>query len=132
MHTIKIGLNTSINPCILTSKGEFCPNNHSLYIMCSPATLLYKKYGWYLGTIWIGNKQLTHISKDIMSEKMNHINNNIERSIHGNLDELGELLYHKINEICNKLHTHFPTIEFKIQNNNICVPELEKVLQAVY
>lgn len=69
------------------------------------------------------------IVTSLMSDKMNYINNNIERSIHGNL---GKLLYHKINEICNELHTHFPAIEFKIQNNNIRVPELEKVLQAVY
>ena len=63
MNTIEIGLNTSILPCVVTTKGDFCPNNHSLYISCNENSTLYNMYSWYLGTIWIGNNHLGEIPK---------------------------------------------------------------------
>ena len=126
MNTIEIGLNTSILPCVVTTKGDFCRSNHSLYISCNENSTLYDMYSWYLGTIWIGNNHLDTIPKKQMSDVLKHIDSKIDKSIHSQLPNLGKQLYRRIQEICLELQHHFPNIEFKIQNHSICVPEISK------
>lgn len=125
MHEIEIGLNTQINPHILTTHGTFCTKNHGMYISCKHSSIDYAKHGWYVGTVWVGDSQLQTTPSNEMSKCLKQIeekvNTNIACKEHG---ALGTQLYQRITEICQELHTYFPEKEFKIQHYYLQVPEI--------
>jgi len=110
MPIIHIGFNTSINPCVLTSKGEFAPDTHSIYISCQSDTNseLYDKYGWYLGTVWLGHPNLTIVERSKLSKIMVEISQVVESIIEGPYDDLYSIMIERIAMIVNEMNMRVP------------------------
>ena len=79
MYSIEIDPNESVNPCIITTNGEFTPDFHSIYIKSDDPTIKQFFSNWYLGTIWIGNRQMNQkIPKDIFSEMITRVSQKLD------------------------------------------------------
>jgi hypothetical protein len=73
MYSIEIDSNESVNPCIITPKGEFVPRFHSILIKSDDSN------NWYLGTIWIGNNEIDEkIPRDIFSEIITRVSKKVD------------------------------------------------------
>ena len=88
MVQIELNLNKSINPCIVTSSGDYVPNSHQLYISCNPLEkALYQQYGWYLGCVFIGSKTLHSVKKETFSQILTEIESSINLNLEGSINE---------------------------------------------
>ena len=125
MTEITINLNTKVNPCIVTTQGDYCLKNHSLYLSCQYPSRLYQKYGWYLGNITVGNNQLDRIPRKQFAGYLQLVEGQIDTLVSGNINQVGSLLYDRISGICKSLNKICPEYTFMIQDDTIRVPEVK-------
>ena len=79
MYSIEIDPNESVNPCIITPNGEFTPDFHSILIISDDPIVKQLFSNWYLGTIWIGNRQMNQkIPKNIFSEMITRVSQKVD------------------------------------------------------
>jgi len=111
MPVIHLGFNKSVNPCVLTPKGEFAPESHSIYISCDSKTCpeLFHKYGWYLGTVWLGNPNLTSVERTELSEIMTEISNIVDPVIEGDFGDLYSIMIERLKIVADEMTTRLPT-----------------------
>ena len=121
-YSINIEYNSTINPCILTPKGNFSLNTHSFYIICDSSSDFYKIYGWFLGTVQIG-KNLHDIPKEKLSAILKQIRQN-QNITCDNIRELGTQLYHRIARVCQELQINLPDKRIQVEGHRIRVPEI--------
>ena len=61
---IHLNLNTTVNPCITKTTGEYAPEQHQIYVTVdSTQKNLYNELGWYIGCFWIGCPELSEVTK---------------------------------------------------------------------
>ena len=123
-HEVIVYLNVNVNPCVRTHQGSYCLQHHSLTFMCKHPSQLYAQYGWYLGTVWIGDNHLDSIPITHMSTYLKQLETTMNTCVQGSMNTLGNQLYQKIITICHELQTCFTEKTFTIQNHSIVVPEL--------
>ena len=81
---IKLYLNSSVNPCLLTSQGEFAPDSHQMYVTCNSTNpQLYTKFGWYLASFWITHPKLSTVPRDDFAEILKETESNFNKEING-------------------------------------------------
>ena len=79
MYSIEIDSNESVNPCIITPKGEFVPRFHSILIKSDDSNIKNIFNNWYLGTIWIGNNEIDEkIPRDVFSEIITRVSKKVD------------------------------------------------------
>jgi hypothetical protein len=110
MPTIHIGFNKSVNPCVLTPTGEFAPEAHSIYISCASKTCpeLYHRHGWYIGTVWLGNPNLTSVGRAELSSIMTEISNIVDPVIEGDLSDLYSIMIERLKMVADEMTTRLP------------------------
>jgi hypothetical protein len=124
VQKIDIDLNVNVNPRIITYNGDYCPQNHRITLICEHPSLLYARYGWHSGTVWIGNNQLESIAAKDMTDCLKNMNTTVNTCIEGPLNSLGHQLHQRLSSICQTLQNHFPEKTFQIQKYSIQVPEI--------
>ena len=106
MVQIELNLNKSINPCIVTSSGDYVPNSHQLYISCNSLEKeLYQTYGWYLGCVFIGSKTLNTIKKEAFSQILTEIESSINLNLEGSINELHSLVIGLVEKVIELINT---------------------------
>ena len=81
---ITLDLNSSVNPCLLTSRGEFAPDSHQIYVTCNKTnSKLYHELGWYLASFWISSPQLSTIPREEFSKILKKTEKDINLEIGG-------------------------------------------------
>ena len=81
---ITLDLNSSVNPCLLTSRGEFAPDSHQIYVTCNNTnSKLYHELGWYLASFWISSPQLSTIPREEFSKILKKTEKDINLEIGG-------------------------------------------------
>lgn len=110
MPIIHIGFNTTINPCVLTTKGEFAPDTHAIYICCQSNTnrKFYDKYGWYLGTVWLGHPNLGTIERSKLSKIMTEISQVVDSVVEGSHDDLYDIMIERLKKISEEMSARLP------------------------
>jgi len=111
MPTIHIDFNTSINPCVLTPKGEFAPDTHSIYITCKSATnpeLYTKQKSWYLGTVWLGHPNLGTIERSKLSKIMTEISQVVNSVVEGSHGDLYAIMIERLKKISEEMSARLP------------------------
>lgn len=105
MPTLHIGFNKTVNPFIITPKGEFAPESHAIYVSCDLNTYpeLYRKYGWYIGTIKLGNIKFGSVSRKKLSEIMMEISKIVDPVINGNSEDLYFIMIERLKQISNEM-----------------------------
>ena len=79
MYSIEIDPNESVNPCIITPKGEFVPKFHSILIRSDDSNIKNIFDNWYLGTIWIGNNEIGEkIPRDVFSKIITRVSKKVD------------------------------------------------------
>ena len=79
MYSIEIDPNESVNPCIITPKGEFVPKFHSILIRSDDSNIKNIFDNWYLGTIWIGNNEIDEkIPRDVFSKIITRVSKKVD------------------------------------------------------
>lgn len=81
---ITLDLNSSVNPCLLTSQGEFAPDSHQIYVTVNNTnSQLYHEFGWYLASFWISSPQLSTIPREEFSKILKETEKDLNLEIGG-------------------------------------------------
>lgn len=81
---IKLDLNSSVNPCLLTSQGEFAPDSHQIYVTCNSTNpQLFNEFGWYLASFWITHPKLSTIPREDFAKILKETESNFNEEING-------------------------------------------------
>ena len=134
MDTITIDFNETINPCILTPDGEFANSHHSFYVTCDSSNKIYKKHGWYLGTVLIGSNNLTNVKRETLSKIIKNIQSTTDSKInYTNKTEVKQLLENKFNDIIIKMNKLLPQeiTPVNFSNYTIDTDALNEILNKI-